>query len=301
MATGFYAAAGLAAAASKTPDLKFPADPKLRLAVTSYPFRAYIESPANSGRDKSKPGMDLKEFPVMIAKRFGVFNINPLGSHLSSTEPAYLDSFRRAVSDARSHLVDLGLGGKDFSNPDQAVRDEAVAFGRKWIDIAAVLGSPSVRQHLETGGHATPSVDRTAESLQRLADYGAKKNVIVNLENDSPGAEDPFFIVAVLKKADHPYLRALPDFGNSLRGHDSDYNRRAVDGMFKYAANMCHVKDVLRDKSGASDHVDVPGMFALARANGYKGYFSMEYDTAEGDPFAGTASLLKQSLSALAS
>jgi hypothetical protein len=34
--------------------------------------------------------MDLKEFPAMIAKRFGVHNINPLGDHLSSTDPAYL-------------------------------------------------------------------------------------------------------------------------------------------------------------------------------------------------------------------
>src|SRR5438094_42159 len=94
------------------PYYTFPSEARQRLAVTSYPFRAYIESPTNSGRDKSLKGMDLKEFAGMVAKRFGVYNINPLGNHLQSTDPAYLKDFRLAVEAAGSHLVDLGLGGK---------------------------------------------------------------------------------------------------------------------------------------------------------------------------------------------
>jgi sugar phosphate isomerase/epimerase len=240
--------------------------------------------------------MDLKEFPAMIVKRFGVRNINPLGDHLSSTDSAYLDSFREAVASAGSHLVDLGLGGRNFSSSSKEVRDEAVAYGSKWIDIAAVIGSPSVRQHLRTDKGVAPSVENSAESLGRLASYGAKKNVIVNLENDSPGAEDPFFIVNVVRKVDSPYLRALPDFGNSIRGHDAAYNRNAVDAMFHYAYNMSHVKDVLVTSDGKTYRVDVPQMFGVARANSYRGYFSMEYDTAAGDPFKGTEALVKESL-----
>jgi sugar phosphate isomerase/epimerase len=278
------------------PHLSFPTEARQRLAVTSYPFRAYIESPTNPGRDKSKPGMDLKEFPAMIVKRFGVYNVNPLGDHLSSTDPAYLDSFREAVQSAGSHVVDLGLGDRDFSHGDKSKRDEAVAYGRKWIDIASVIGSPSVRQHLRTAPGMAPSVGNTVEGLGRLADYGSKKNIIINLENDSPGSEDPFFLVEVLGKANSPYLRALPDFGNSLRGHDAAYNQRAVDAMFKYAYNMCHVKDVLRPEGGEVYHVDVARLFSVARANSYRGYFSMEFDTAAGDPFEGTENLVMQSL-----
>ena len=240
--------------------------------------------------------MDLKEFPAMIAKRFGVHNINPLGDHLSSTDPAYLKDFRTTVDGAGSHLVDLGLGGKDFGSADGTVRDEAVAYGSHWIDIAAALGSPSVRHHLRTVKGATPSVPNSVESLARLADYGARKNVVINLENDSPIAEDPFFIVDVISRVDSPFLRALPDFGNSLRGHDTAYNEKAVDAMFKHAFNMSHVKDVLKTKDGEVDRVDLPRLFALARANGYKGYFSMEFDTAAGDPYQGTENLVAQSL-----
>ncbi len=281
------------------PHLPFPAEPRQRLAVTSYPFRAYIDSPANPARDKSKPGMDLKQFAAMIAGHFGVHNINPLGDHLSSTDPVYLESFRKAVEDANSHLVDLGLSGRDFSSANRSTSEEAVDYGRRWIDIAALLGSPSVRQHLRTTPDAGPSIEKTAQNLGRLAEYGARKNVIVNLENDSPGAEDPFFIVAVVAKVSSPYLRALPDFGNSLRGHDAEYNRKAVNAMFQHAYNISHVKDVLRSKDGHIDRVDVPGMFAVARANSFLGYFSMEYDTAAGDPFQGTKSLVAQSLASM--
>jgi hypothetical protein len=83
---------------------------------------------------------------------------------------------------------------------------------------------------------------------------------------------------------------------NSLRGHDAAYNERAVGAMFQYAYNMCHVKDVLRTKSGEIYRVDIPKMFAVARASGYHGYFSMEFDTAAGDPFEGTKNLVNQSL-----
>ena len=281
---------------SAGPHLVFPSEPKKRLAVTSYPFRAYIESPTNPARDKSVPGMDLKAFAGMVATRFGVHNINPVGEHLRATDADYLKAFREAAAAADSHLVDLGVGGRDFGSTDAAVRDDAVAHAKRWIDVAVAIGSPSIRPHLKTTQGMTPNVASTVESLQRVADYGALKDVVVNLENDSPGAEDPFFIVEVLEKVNSPYLRALADFGNSLRGHDAAYNQKAVDGMFRHAYNMSHVKDVLRTKDGQVYKVDVAGMFGVARARNYKGYFSMEFDTAAGDAFAGTDNLVKQSL-----
>jgi sugar phosphate isomerase/epimerase len=283
-------------AAPDGPHVSFPTEARQRLAVTSYPFRAHIDSPTNPARDKSVDGMDLKEFPAMIARRFDVHNINPLGDHLRSTEPAYLKEFRAAVEAAGSRIVDLGLGGRDFGHSEKSIRDEAAAYGRRWIDVALVIGSPSVRQHLRTARGATPSVSNAVESLGRLADYGSQRDVVVNLENDSPGAEDPFFIVEVVGKVSSPYLRALPDFGNSLRGHDAAYNEKAVNAMFQHAYNMSHVKDVLRTQSGEIYRVDVARMFAVARANGYKGYFSMEFDTGSGDPFQGTGHLVSQSL-----
>jgi sugar phosphate isomerase/epimerase len=240
--------------------------------------------------------MDLKAFPGMIADTFGVHNINPLGAHFRSTDRPYLDSFNKAVADAHSQVVDLGLGGQEFYSSDATVREAAVQYGRHWIDIATIIGAPSVRQHVHGKKGDKPDVNLAAASLGRLADYGAKRNVVVNLENDSPGSEDPFFLASVIEKAGNPYLRGLPDFGNSLIGHDSDFNSRAVARMLQHVFNVCHVKDEVESDSGTRQKVDLKRMFQLAKEHGFKGYFTMECETKLVDPYTGTKQLIDETL-----
>jgi sugar phosphate isomerase/epimerase len=174
-----------------------------------------------------------------------------------------------------------------------------VDYGRQWIDIAVLVGSPSVRQHVAGDEGVKPNVVLAAESLGQLAEYGAKRNIVVNLENDSAVAEDPFFLTAVIEKVNSPYLRGLPDFGNSLLGHDAEFNRKAVTAMLAHVFNMCHVKDTVQDKDGQVRVVDLSTMFQLAKNAGYRGYFSMEYDIAAGDPFPGTQQLITKTLTYL--
>jgi sugar phosphate isomerase/epimerase len=274
----------------------FPVKARDRLAVTSWPFRTLIDSPTNRQRDATIPGMDLKEFAAFIVEKFGVHNINPLSDHFHSSDPAYLASLREAIAKASSHIVDLGLSGKQFYSSDAAARAEAVEFGKKWIDVAVAVGSPSVRQHVSGRRGETPNLALAAASLGEMAEYGAKRNVVVNLENDNAVAEDPFFLVSVIEKVNSRHLRALPDFGNSLPSHDAAFNERAVAAMLKHAYNMCHVKDTLRSANGETHVVDLKKMFALAKASGFKGYFSMEFDTKSGDPFSGTKKLIEETL-----
>jgi sugar phosphate isomerase/epimerase len=281
---------------STRPHLDFPTRPRDRLAVTSWPFRAYIASPANQGRKSNVPTMDMKEFPAMVAEKFGVYNVNPLLSHFSSTDTAYLGSFREAVAKARSHIVDLGLSGGRFATTDSTVAEAAVQDSCKWIDIAVTIGSPSVRQHLSAQKGEKPDVDAAATHLARLADYGGKRNIVVNLENDNAVAEDPYFIVDVIEKVNHGYLRALPDFGNSIVKYGEEGNEKAVAAMLKHAFNMCHVKGAMQPDGGQTYHVDLKRMFAIARQSSYQGYFSMEFDTNGGDPFAGTTKLIDETL-----
>lgn len=287
-------------ASSAEPHVKFPTQPKARLAVTSWPFREFIESPTNPYRNRQKPGMDLKDFPGMVATKFGVHNIGPLAAHFTSTEPAYLDAFRHAVEQAGSHVVDFGLGGASFWDPDQAKRQDAVAFGKHGVDLAVILGSPSIRQHLRGPKGAKPDLDVASQTLSQLADHGASKNILVNLENDDLRNEDPFFIVKVIEKVGNPYLRSLPDFGNTLSGGDADYNERGVAAMLRHAYGVCHVKDQLVTESGKTYQVDLPRMFELAKASGFKGYFMMEWDGRPGDdPYQGTERLVAETLKCL--
>jgi sugar phosphate isomerase/epimerase len=287
------------AAGSPDPTLQFPLKPRDRLAVTSWPFRTYIKSPSNPQKAGGL-AMDLKQFPAFVTEKFGVYNINPLSSHFAGTDEGYLVALRQAVQAAGSHIVDLGLSGRYFYDPDPATRQSAIDYGRKWIDIAVKVGSPSVRQHLQARSGQKPDPTIAAEAFQQLADYGVKRNIVVNLENDNPMAEDPFVLVAIIERVNSPYLRALPDFGNALMAHDESYNERGVRAMLGHAWNMCHVKDFVQSDDGHVTQVNLARMFELAKQSSYRGYYSMEFDTDVGDPIVGTQKLIEETLQCLA-
>ena len=240
--------------------------------------------------------MDVKEFAAMAVKEFGIHNICPLAAHFHSTDPEYLDAFREAVHHAGSHLVDLGLGAGSFWDPDKGKRQAAVDSGQHWVDLAIQLGSPSVRQHLGAPKGVKPDVDLASQTLGELAEYGASKNTLVNLENDDLLNEDPFFIVKVIEKVGNPYLRALPDFGNTLSRGDVEYNERGVAAMLKHAYGVCHIKDVEVADNGKTYDVNLPRMFELAKASGFQGYYMMEWDGGPGDPYSGTRRLAEETL-----
>jgi len=288
--TSAFAAATLVAA---EPELTFPTDPRSRLAVTSWPFRDYMAAPGK--HDTSKKLIDARDFAAVIAERFDIHNINPLTSHFGSTEPAYLEQLRGSTAKAGSHIVDLGHGGRPFYHPDSARRQEAVAFGKKGVDIAVAIGSPSMRQHVNPAPGGKADVNLAAETLGEVAAYGEKHNIVINLENDAPVCEDPYFLIAVIEKVHSPYLRGLPDFANSMnpRG-DAEWNYKAVGAMFQHAFNMAHVKSAFA-ADGKLYQVDLARLFAIAKQAGYRGYFSMEADM-PGDPFENTRQLAEATI-----
>ena len=96
----------------------------------------------------------------------------------------------------------------------------------------------------------------------------------------------------------NPYLHALPDFGNSMLTGDPKYNFDGLTAMFKHAYNISHMKDAEVD-NGKLVVVDVGKTFEIAKAAGYRGYFSMEWE-GQGGPYEGTQKLIDLSLKYLA-
>jgi sugar phosphate isomerase/epimerase len=275
--------------------IDFPAEPRQRLAVASYPFRAFIDAPHNSDRDRKQGGMPLTAFAAVIVSRFGVRNIEPLGSHFVSTEPAYVAELRGAVEKAGSRVVNIPVSvGASFYDPELAARDKAVANAKKWVDVAVALGSRGIRVHIQGAKNARPDVDLASESLKRVSDYSGAKGIITTLENDDLVSEDAFFLVKVIEKVNSPSLRALPDFGNSMLTGNAEFNYSAVTAMFRHATNIAHVKDSEVDR-GKVFRVDMAKTFGIAKASGYRGYFSMEWE-GQGGPYEGTQLLIDQSL-----
>lgn len=296
MIAGSTPGALFAGSPQSKPHIDFPTASRERISVASYPFRMYIEAPGNRSRDTKLKGFPLTQFPAEVVEKFGVHGIEPLAQHFESTEPAYLDKFRAAVEKAKVRIVNIPTHVRDsYYDTDATVRQKAIDVSKKWIDVAVAVGSPGVRPHINGSKTSKPEVDRAAESLRRVADYAAQKNVVVTLENDDPETEDAFFVVKIIDAVNNPYLRALPDFANSILKGDPDFNYRAVREMFARAYNISHVKDGEADDNGKILNIDIKKTFEIAKAANYRGFYSMEYD-APGDPYPPTKKLIELTL-----
>ena len=270
--------------------MHFPAEPRQRIAVASYPFREFIAGPEHK---PGNPIIELKDFAAHVIEKFNVNKIEPWTGHFPSTDVKYLEQFRASVEKAKGAIVNLAVDGEHSPYAaDRSERDQAIAFGKRWVDAAVVLGSPSIRLNIPSAKGVQADLERTADSLRQVVEHASVKNVVVNLENDNPISEDPFFLVKVIQKVNSLWLHTLPDFGNTLAAKDSDYAYRGIDAMFGHAYCIAHVKPSETNSKGITVHVDMARTFGFMKQHGYKGYCSMEWDDA-GDPYHGTAGLIE--------
>jgi len=278
------------AAAALLPAVKFPSDPRRRLAVSTYPFRDVILSPHKPGAGK----LTLAQFAATVREKFNVRGIEPWSRHFESLETPYLRELAASFKKAGLKVVNIpcDVSVKLCGTSEQS--DTALATYDQWVNAAVILGSPSIRVHCPAGPDPA-DISCAVKGLKALAEDGESKGVVINLENDEPGSEDPERIVRVIEAVAMPYLRALPDFCNSMLIHnDQDYNARSLAALFAHAYNISHVKDV--EFSGGKPYpVDVDRIFEIARKAGYRGYFSMESES-DGDPYESTKSLLAAAL-----
>ena len=278
-----------------TPRVSYPTDPRHRLAVATYPFRSRIISPTNSERSEKVPGMDLAAFARYIRSEFNVFGIEPLHSHFASTDLADIRRLKSAFDAVGVRTVNIPVDEDvDVTSSDPARRDASRRAYERWIDIAVVLQSPSIRIGTVPHGSAPSDIDGPAAALKPLSSYAAARNVIVCLENDDPVFGNANRIVKILERVSSPWLRSLPDFGNSLMGGDESFTIEAVRSMFRYASCIAHVKDAeMIEKVRRT--VSLEQLFNIAKQSGFRGYYSMESDSSV-DPTPDTHHLIERSL-----
>jgi sugar phosphate isomerase/epimerase len=293
MAAAYLLPPSLLANAEAGPHLHFPSKPRERIAIASYPFREFI---VGKDHKSGNPTIELQDFAAHVMAKFTINKIEPWTGHFPSTDAKYLDQFRAAVEKAHGAVVNIAVDGEHSPYAaDRGERDLAIAFSKKWVDAASAVGSPSIRTNIPPAKDSKPDVGRTADSLLRVVEYASAKNVVVNLENDNPVSEEPFFLVKVIEKVNSPWLHALPDFANTLARYDEKHAYDGINAMFAHAYCISHVKDSEADEHGKLVHVDMAKTFRFLNGHGYKGYCSMEWDR-PGDPYKGTAGLIETTL-----
>mgnify|MGYP006115044467 FL=1 len=179
--------------------------------------------------------------------------------------------------------------GNNFSLPKGDARDAQIAYVKKWIDHAAVLGAPHIRVF---AGRETKDVERAEADkwaiagLRECCDYAGKRGIFLGIENhDSIG--DAKTLINFLKAVDHPWFGVNLDSGNFRTANP--YEDFAASAP--YAVNV-QLKVELK-VAGKKEEADLKRMADILRKANYQGYVVLEYEAAE-DPYAVIPTLLKK-------
>jgi len=270
-------------------------DRRDRISISTWSLHNYFQ--ATREQDFALPGnmLALLDFPEMIADRYKVHNLEFCAPHFASTEKAYLQELKRRLLRAHSRVVNMPVDieelwtGGGLSDTDEQVRDAAVSGAKTWIDVAAAIGSKSVR--CDPGKLNPEDFSPTIDSYKRLAAYGRPKGVHVIIENHGGvGSEHPEDLVRLFKKAGAEVVGALPDFGNFP---DEATRERGLALLFPYAHVVCHAKGLEFDPAGNETKFDFPKCIAISKKAAFTGVYSIEYEGPD-DPYEGVQKTLNE-------
>jgi hypothetical protein len=223
--------------------------------------------------DRSQPvepkQPDIMDIPEILADRFGLHHLEVQTIYFPSMEPSYYARFNERLKKAKCQVTNIPLelddrahqwsGAIGPSATDPELRAKAIDLTKKWIDIAAMIGCPSVMVN-QGPGLLTENLEPFLENLRSMAAYGKTKNVGVTMENR--GRATPEQLANTIKSG---RIYANPDLGNFP---DEDTRTRGMRLLIPLTHNQCHVKMNARFDFGRS--------IRLAEELGFKGIYSIE-------------------------
>lgn len=186
----------------------------------------------------------------------------------------YLTEMKHRADDlgVKSVLIMIDNEGH-LGDPDEAKRRQAVEKHYKWVEAAKFLGCHSIRVNARSDGSYEEQLDRAADGLRRLSEFGEKHEIGVIVENHGGLSSNGKWLVSVIKQVDNKWCGTLPDFGNF-----QDYDRyRGVTEMMPYAKAVS-AKATDFDAQGNEVHTDYRKMMQIVVDAGYHGYVGVEYE-----------------------
>lgn len=216
---------------------------------------------------------------------------------------AEMDKVKRQLTDAGLELAVYSIGN-DFFQPERAAWEKQLADLKTGIEVADQLNVRTLRVF---SGNAKPGYafeDGLAwivEGLAAGAEFAAKYNVTMALENHGLMAGRSDQVRQVIDAVGSPSLRANIDTGNFLL-----VNQNPTDAArdLSALAALVHLKDFRRARPDETEHiykaldgtaftgavvgqgeVDLPVVVKILSDAGYGGWLSLEYEGGD-DPLA---------------
>jgi len=211
---------------------------------------------------------------------------------------AYIQQMKSRAADSgvRNVLIMIDNEGA-LGDADPEKRRLAVENHYKWVEAAAVLGCHSIRVNAQSQGSYDEQLERAADGLARLTEFGASHQINVIVENHGGLSSNGAWLAAVIKKVNHPRCGTLPDFGNFNLGNGQEYDRyKGVQEMMPFAKGVS-AKSGEFDGQGNETRIDYRRMLKIVLDAGYHGHIGIEYSgntLSEPDGIRATKRLLER-------
>lgn len=220
--------------------------------------------------------LDPLEFPVIAKKDYDIDAVEYVNQFFAdkAKDKKYLAELKQRADDlgVKSVLIMIDNEGH-LGDPDDAKRKQAVEKHYPWVEAARFLGCHSIRVNARSEGNFGEQLDRAADGLRRLSEFGEQHEIGVIVENHGGLSSNGEWLSAVIKKVDNKWCGTLPDFGNF-----QEYDRyRGVTELMPYAKAVS-AKSQDFDEHGEETHTDYHRMMKIVVAAGYHSYVGIEYE-----------------------
>jgi L-ribulose-5-phosphate 3-epimerase len=224
--------------------------------------------------------LDHLDFARTARNDFGIEGVEYVNQFFKdrARDQMYLAEMKKRASDlgVRNVLIMIDDEGA-LGDPDEARRKQAVENHYKWVEAAKFLGCHSIRVNAQSQGAYEEQLDRAADGLRRLTEFGATHQLNVIVENHGGLSSNGAWLSAVIKKVNHPRCGTLPDFGNFNLGNGQQYDRyKGVQEMMPFARGVS-AKSGEFDEQGNEVRIDYRRMMKIVLDAGYHGYVGIEY------------------------
>jgi sugar phosphate isomerase/epimerase len=261
------AAAALPAPAFAHPPAQSP--PRYKLSLAAYSMRKYL--------DLKNPTMTLEQFIEKCAE-WGLE-----GTELTEyyfRKPVSAEYVMKLKRLAIRHALDITCTpiGNSFTHPPGEARDKQVASVKNWIDVSADLGSAAIR--IFAGGTPKGTDESTArkwaiESIEACLPHAEKRGVFLALENHGGVVATAEGMLEFAKAIKNDWFGFNLDGGNF---HSEDPYAE-LQACAPYAVT-CQVKAEISRK-GKKEEADYKRIIGILREARYRGYVTLEYESAE--------------------
>lgn len=274
-------------------------DPLFRISLAQWSLHRTFYGTLPPGTDRvallrSDPDRALQgsehplDFPLIARRDYGLEGVEYVNTFMygHADDEAYLAELaRRADGEGvTSVLIMCDLEGA-LGDPDATARATAVTNHVRWLRAAARLGCHAIRVNAQSRGAPEEQARLAADGLRRLAERAEPLGLHVIVENHGGLSSRASWLMDVLRRADHPLLGTLPDFGNFTVSDTERYDPyRGVEEMMPMARAVS-AKSHEFNAAGDEVQVDYRRMMGIVLNAGYRGWVGVEYEgTAHSEP-----------------